>query len=237
MTKTNQEKRVALVIPALNEEVGIAKVLDEVDREVVHLIVVCDNGSDDATALRARERDALVVREERRGYGSACLRALREIPQDIDIVAFIDADHSDDPRELPALLAPVLDDACDLVIGSRVRLAEPDALSPVQRFGNALATRLMNGFLGGNFSDLGPFRAIRRDALARIAMRDAGMGWTVEMQLKALKFGLRTQEVDVSYRPRRAGTSKVSGSLKGSARAGAKILWLVVRYGIFGRRG
>jgi glycosyltransferase involved in cell wall biosynthesis len=226
---------VAVIIPALDEEVGIARVLDALDRDLIDTIIVCDNGSRDATAERARERGAVVVHEERRGYGSACLCALSVLPKETSIVAFIDADFSDDPRELVDILTPIVNDEADLVIGSRVARAERDALTPTQRFGNAFATRLMRIFLGGKFSDLGPFRAITRPALDALDMSDRGMGWTVEMQLKALRRALRCREVDVSYRPRRAGRSKVSGSLRGVLRAGSKITWLVLRHGLFGK--
>jgi glycosyltransferase involved in cell wall biosynthesis len=166
-----------------------------------------------------------VVREERRGYGSACLRALAALRADPpDAVLFLDADGSDDPSEAPALIAPLAEGRADLVIGSRILgRREPGALTPQARFGNWLATRLIRFFYGARWTDLGPFRAVRWDALERLGMRDPDFGWTVEMQVKAAREGLRGVEVPVRYR-RRIGRSKISGTLSGAVRAGVKIL-------------
>jgi glycosyltransferase involved in cell wall biosynthesis len=218
------------VIPALNEEESLGSVLDSIPRPPVRRVIVADNGSTDATARIAGEHGAVVVTEKRRGYGAACLRGLEALAQDPpDIVLFLDADGSDDPAQAAAVLQPILDGRADLVVGSRV-LGRPDpgALTPHARFGNWLATRLLRAFYGARYTDLGPFRAIRYDALRALRMRDRDFGWTVEMQIKAARQGLRHVEVPVRYR-RRIGRSKISGTLGGSVRAGVKILATVFR--------
>jgi glycosyltransferase involved in cell wall biosynthesis len=220
--------RIGLIIPALNEEEAIGPVLADVDRTLVDVIIVADNGSTDQTANRAREKSAMVVHEPRRGYGSACLRALRDAP-DADVVVFMDGDGSDDPREIERLVQVLLDSDADLVIGSRVLgTAERGALTPVQRFGNSLTCTLVWLMWGVRYTDLGPFRAIRRTALDQLRMADPDFGWTIEMQVKAAQMGLRVVETPVSRRTRRAGKSKVSGSIVGSWRAGKRILGYVV---------
>jgi glycosyltransferase involved in cell wall biosynthesis len=221
-------QQVALIIPALDEEATIGPLLEAVDRILVDQVVVADNGSLDRTGERARQAGATVVRELRRGYGSACLRALREVPE-ADILVFMDADGSDDPHEIALLLAALRDRDADLVIGSRVLgRAESGSLSGLQRFGNALTCTLVRLFWSVRYSDLGPFRAIRRVALDRLEMSDPDFGWTIEMQVKAAQHGLRAIEVPVSYRLRRGGKSKVSGTLAGSFRAGKRILAYVL---------
>lgn len=188
-----------------------------------------DNGSTDGTAEVARAHGARVVREDRRGYGRACLRGLAEVGE-AQIVVFLDGDHSDHPQELPLLIQPILEDRADLVIGSRtLGHATSGALTPQQVFGNRLACLLIRLLLGHRYTDLGPFRAIRWDALQRLEMRDPTYGWTVEMQVKALRRGLRVVEVPVSYR-RRIGQSKISGTLTGSLKAGYKIILTILRY-------
>jgi len=200
-------------------------VLDTLPRGLVRRVVVVDNGSRDGTAAAARAHGAIVVEEARRGYGSACLRGLstlRSAPP--DAVLFLDADGSDDPSEAAALLEPLATGRADLVIGSRtLGEREPGALTPQARFGNWLATGLIHRFYGARWTDLGPFRAVRWDALERLCMRDPDFGWTVEMQVKAARAGLRGLEVPVRYR-RRIGRSKISGTVSGSFRAGVKIL-------------
>lgn len=229
-------ERVALIIPALNEEQTIAAALDGLAGQNLAQVVVVDNGSSDRTAEVARKRGALVVREPRRGYGQACLAGIAVLDPDTSIVVFMDADGSDDPADLERLLEPIQRGEADFVIGSRVLgERERDSLSRQQRFGNWLASLLLRVLYGAHYSDLGPFRAIRRDALERLSMHDSNFGWTVEMQIKARKHGLRVREVPVRYRRRRGGKSKVSGSVRGSILAGAKILWTILRYRFSGR--
>ena len=192
-------------------------------------VVVVDNGSTDRTAEVAQAHGATVVREPRRGYGRACLAGLAALDPNSDIVVFMDADSSDVPEEAGRLLEPIISGAADLVIGSRVLgQAEPGALAPHQRFGNRLATSLLAWLYGFRYTDLGPFRAIRADRLRQLGMRDCDFGWTVEMQVRALRSGLRVQEVPVSYR-RRIGTSKISGNLRASLAAGWKIIATILR--------
>ena len=220
--------QVLLIVPALDEEDTIGEVLRQVDRSVVDAIVVADNGSSDGTRHRAVEAGAIVLGEPRRGYGSACLRALRDGPPS-DIVVFIDADGSDDPSEIEAMLAQLLDRGADFIVGSRVLgKAEPGALTPIQVFGNGLTCVLVHLFWGVRFTDLGPFRAIRRSALDRLEMSDPDFGWTIEMQVKAAQRGLRSTEIPVRYRVRAGGRSKVSGTLSGVYRAGTRILSYVL---------
>jgi glycosyltransferase involved in cell wall biosynthesis len=213
------------VIPALDEADSLGAVLDALPSPPVRRVVVADNGSTDATAEVARERGATVVLEPRRGYGAACLKALEALAADPpDVVLFLDADLSDDPAQAGAVLSPILEGRFDLVVGSRVLgEREPGALSPHARFGNWLATRLLAALYGARYTDLGPFRAIRYDALMALEMKDKDFGWTVEMQIKAARRGLRHTEVPVRYR-RRVGRSKISGTVGGSIRAGVKIL-------------
>ena len=227
---------VAVVIPACNEEPSLPRVLRALPRDDIDRIVVVDNGSTDGTARVARAGQAEVVQEPVRGYGRACqagLAALRSRPP--DVVVFLDADFSDHPEELSDLIAPILDGRADLVIGARVASRrEPGAIAPQALWGNRLVTTLLRWIWGGSSTDLGPFRAIRWSTLERLALRDPNFGWNVEMQIRALETGLRILEVPVSYR-RRTGTSKISGTLSGTLRAGAKILWTVLVHGI--RRG
>ena len=220
---------IALIIPTLNEEQAIGEVLASLPRGLFSQVLVADNGSTDRTTWIAGSAGAEVVREARRGYGSACLAAVARLRPEIDIVVFMDGDASDDPTDLPALLDPILRGEADLVIGSRtLGRSEPRALTPQQRLGNWLATRLIRWCFGARFTDLGPFRAIRREALDHLRMADRDYGWTVEMQVKAARERLRVKELPVHYR-RRIGRSKISGTIKGSLLAGLKILWTVFR--------
>ena len=224
-------KDVAIVIPALDEADALPGVLAAIPRERVREIVVVDNGSRDATAALALAAGATVVHEPRRGYGAACLRGidhLRGSPP--AIVLFMDADGSDDPAEMARLIEPIDRDRAELVVGSRVLGPhEPGALSPLQRFGNALAVRLIRLLFGVRFSDLGPFRAIRWPALERLAMSDRDYGWTVEMQARAARLGLAVIEVPVSCRRRRGGRSKIAGTMRGAWGAGRKILFTIAK--------
>lgn len=223
-----QGKRIAVVIPALNEARAIARVIGDIP-DWVDDIVVADNGSDDGTPCIARRVGAHVVHESERGYGAACLAGIAACPR-ADVFVFLDGDYSDHPDELGHVVDPVANEDCEFVIGSRVAgNAEHGALTLQQRFGNWLACKLMNGIWRTCYTDLGPFRAVDAKALKRMGMRDRTYGWTVEMQIKAALLGLSVQEVPVSYRPR-IGQSKISGTLKGTVMAGTKILGLIGRY-------
>jgi glycosyltransferase involved in cell wall biosynthesis len=226
--------KIFVMMPALNEAAAIGRVIAAIDDRIVQKIIVADNGSTDATAAVAQAAGAIVVHTAQRGYGYACLAAMayaEQLPtiEQPDIVVFLDADFSDFPNEIPLLIAPILAQNMDMVIGSRVLgAAEKGALMPVQRFGNWLSTHLIHLIYKVRFTDLGPFRAIRWQTLLALRMHDKTFGWTVEMQVKAAKMGLRTCEVPVSYR-QRIGISKVSGTVKGSILAGYKILWTIFR--------
>jgi glycosyltransferase involved in cell wall biosynthesis len=225
-------QRIDVVIPAFNEESSLPLVLEAIPRPPVSRVVVVDNNSSDDTAPVARRAGAQVVSERRPGYGRACLRGLEylRLHHPPGIVVFLDADFSDHPEELPRLVAPILANRADLVIGSRVLGdRQPGALLPQARAGNFVACLLIRWLYGHRYTDLGPFRAIRWAALERLGMRDPDFGWTAEMQVKALRQGLRVTEVPVSYR-RRIGVSKITGTLRGTVLAGHKILWTVVRY-------
>jgi len=230
------------LIPALNEEHSVAAAVERLRALGLRRVVVVDNGSRDATADRARKAGAEVVLEPRRGYGTACLAGLAHLSVDPpDVVLFMDADLSDMPEEARQLLEPITEGAADLVIGSRVLgmrqgRVERGALTPVQRFGNALTCLLLRRLYGTQATDLGPFRAIRWDSLHALVMRDRDFGWTVEMQVKAARDGLRVVEVPVGYQRRRAGVSKVSGNLTGAVKAGAKILYTVAIHARLTRR-
>ncbi len=228
------------MIPAVDEEAALPHVLAELPRAWVDRLVVVDNGSRDRTAEVARAGGAEVVREERRGYGRACLSGCAQLLRagadgaaalaDEDVIAFLDADHSDYPEELPAVVGPVLAGEADLVIGSRILGgADRHVLLPQAWFGNRLACLLMRVLFRARYTDLGPFRALSVQALKRLGMRDTDFGWTVEMQLKAHSGGLRVAEVPVRYR-RRIGRSKITGTWSGTLRAGVKILGWIIRW-------
>lgn len=226
--------RVGLIIPALDEEQALPLVLAELPAAEVDRIVVVDNGSTDRTAEVARAGGAEVVHEPQKGYGAACLRGLTTLLegadalQDDDLVAFLDADHSDYPEDIANVLAPLRAGTADLVVGSRVLGgASVQALLPQAWFGNRLACSLMWLFFGARYTDLGPFRALEVRALRHLAMHDRDFGWTVEMQLKARTARMRVVEVPVRYRPR-IGKSKITGTVRGTVHAGLKILgWIL----------
>lgn len=226
---------VDVLIPALNEEATVGQVVDAVRAagQPVRHIVLIDNGSTDNTHKVAEAHGALVVSEPERGYGAACLRGLAFIDQQRtppDVVVFMDADGSDEAGDLGRLLDAILAGA-DLAIGSRtLGIAEPGSLAPAQRVGNAVAVNLIRAVYGQRYTDLGPFRAVRYPALLALGMGDKDYGWTVEMQVKAVRRGLRIAEVPVRYHRRRGGESKISATVRGSIGAGAKILYTIFRH-------
>ncbi|MEN8666087.1 MAG: glycosyltransferase family 2 protein [Flavobacteriaceae bacterium] len=224
--------KISLIIPAYNEADAIGQVLAEIPESVSEIIVV-NNGSTDATPLAAAAAGATVLTENQKGYGHACLKGLEYIAQQEtqpDIVVFLDGDYSDYPEELTKIIAPILKEGYDMVIGARVKeLREPGSMTPQQIFGNALACWLMKIMFAAKYTDLGPFRAIRYASLLSLHMQDTTYGWTVEMQLKALRNHLKYKEVAVRYK-KRIGISKVSGTVKGTIFAGVKILGWIFKY-------
>ncbi|MCB9196682.1 MAG: glycosyltransferase family 2 protein [Flavobacteriales bacterium] len=224
---------IVVVIPAFNEENAVGKVISEIPKDWVKEIIVCDNNSSDKTTESAKNAGAIVVHENRQGYGYACLKCLDFLKENNispDIVVFLDADYSDYPEELPKVVQPIIGDDCDLVIGSRaLGNKERSSMTPQQVFGNWLATKLIKIFYKVEFTDLGPFRAIKYDALNKINMQDKTYGWTVEMQVKAAKQGMKCKEVPVNYKAR-IGKSKVSGTIKGTVLAGYKIIKTIFKY-------
>lgn len=225
---------IKVIIPAFNEADSIALVINELPDTVSEIIVV-NNNSTDNTFENAKKAGATVLNETHKGYGYACLAGLNYIAKQSkqpDIIVFVDGDYSDYPEELSILVAPIINDNIDMVIGSRVEsLREEGSMTPQQIFGNWLATFLMKLFFNANFTDLGPFRAIKYDKLLALNMEDKTYGWTVEMQLKALKNKFTYTEVPVRYK-KRIGISKVSGTVKGSIFAGIKILSWIFKYSL-----
>ncbi len=221
--------RIAVIIPALNEEKTLPRVLGDIPRDLVDEVVVVDNGSTDRTPEIARQWGATVLFESRRGYGYPCLRAIEYLKgREPDIVVFLDGNYSDHPDEMEVLIRPIMEEGYDLVLGSRVMgEAEEGALRLPVRFGNGLATFLIRILYGFRYTDLGPFRAIRFKRLLELDMGD-NLGWTVEMQVKAVKRGFRIKEVPVSYR-RGTGRSKFTGDIRGIFRIGYRILRAVFR--------
>ncbi|SHJ42146.1 Glycosyltransferase involved in cell wall bisynthesis [Maribacter aquivivus] len=225
---------IKVIIPAFNEAESIAHVINELPKTVSEVIVVNNNSTDD-TVKNAKAAGATVLTETRKGYGYACLKGLDYVAsksKQPNIIAFIDGDYSDYPEELDKLVAPILEDDIDFVVGARTKnLREEGSMTPQQIFGNWLATFLMRLFFGAKFTDLGPFRAIKYEKLKELNMEDKTYGWTVEMQLKILKKKMTYIEVPVRYK-RRIGISKVSGTVKGSIFAGIKILGWIFKYSI-----
>ncbi|MCG1036149.1 glycosyltransferase family 2 protein [Polaribacter sargassicola] len=228
MTKTI----IKVIIPAYNEQDSIANVINDIPK-IVDEIIVVNNNSTDNTLLNAEKAGATVLTEINKGYGYACLKGIKYISkQEIkpSIIVFLDGDYSDYPEQLTELVAPIINQNLDFVIGARVKeLREDGSMTPQQIFGNWLATFLMKLIFGAKFTDLGPFRAIKYDKLLNLNMQDKTYGWTVEMQLKALKQKLSYTEVSMKYR-NRIGVSKVSGTVKGSIFAGVKILSWIFKY-------
>ena len=224
--------KVDVIIPAFNEEDSIEKVINEIPKELVREIIVCDNKSTDETSDRAKNAGATVLYEGTRGYGNACLKGMAYIAAKSalpDVIVFMDGDYSDYPEEMKQLLEPIQHKGVDLVIGSRaLGNMERGSMTPQQIFGNWLATSLLKIFYGYKFTDLGPFRAIKYDKLVELNMQDKTYGWTVEMQIKAAKNKFVCTEVPVNYR-KRIGVSKVSGTVKGTILAGHKILWTLFK--------
>tara|TARA_B100000795_G_scaffold150940_1_gene113081 strand:+ start:2134 stop:2832 length:699 start_codon:yes stop_codon:yes gene_type:complete len=230
------KQKIKVIIPAYNEEKSIAKVINDIP-DIVDEIIVISNNSNDKTEENAAKAGATVLLETKRGYGYACLRGMEYISnlnphQQPDIIVFLDGDYSDYPEQLTALVFPIINDDIDFVIGSRVKeLREAGSMTPQQVFGNWLATFLMKVFFGAKFTDLGPFRAIKYQKLLQLKMEDKTYGWTVEMQLKAIKQHFSYLEVPMKYR-NRIGVSKVSGTLKGTIFAGVKILGWIFKYSV-----
>jgi len=224
---------IAVVIPAYNEEKSIGLVVGAIPQPPVNEVIVADNNSTDHTAKAAKAAGARVVFEAEPGYGAACLTGIAEARRlGAELIVFLDGDFSDYPEEIPVLIAPILDGRFDMVIGSRILgEREPGSLTPQQRLGGWLACLLMRLFFRATYTDLGPFRAISMQALEQLNMCDRNYGWTVEMQVKAVRAGLRVTEISVRYR-RRIGKSKVSGTVKGVILAGWKIITTIMRYAL-----
>lgn len=221
---------VLVIIPAFNEARSIGRVVGDIPPHIDEVVVV-NNASTDETERNARAAGATVLREDRQGYGWACLCGIDYArTKNPDVVVFLDGDYSDHPDEMGRLLEPIRRGEVDFVVGSRMTgEREPGAMLPQALVGNRVACTLMRWIWGADFTDLGPFRAIRFADLLALGMRDTTYGWTVEMQIKAVRAGLRCAEVPVSYR-RRIGVSKITGTLAGTAKASAKILWTIARY-------
>jgi len=228
-----KQAKIIVIIPAFNEAKSISQVIGDIPKGLVHEVVVVNNASTDETEQNAKAAGATVLTETQRGYGFACLCGLAYADsKNPDIVVFLDGDYSDFPNEMDRLVAPILANEVDLVIGSRTTgEREPGAMLPQALLGNWLACSLMWLFWKGEFTDLGPFRAIRYSSLRSLNMRDQTYGWTIEMQIKALKQKLRYTEVPTSYR-KRIGVSKITGTVSGTFKAGYKILWTIFRYAL-----
>jgi len=221
-----------VIIPAYNEEASVGKVVTDIPRDLVRDIIVANNNSSDSTKAVALAAGAIVVDQPISGYGNACLKGMEYVAKNEtapDILVYLDGDYSDHPDELPQVVNPIINGEADMVIGSRAMgKLEKGAMMPQQIFGNWLATSLIKLIYGYQFTDLGPFRAVRYDKLMEIDMQDKTFGWTVEMQVKAAKMKLRCVEVPVTYR-KRIGVSKVSGTVRGTILAGHKILWTIFK--------
>jgi len=228
------DKKIIVIIPALNEEKSLPLVIRDIPKNIVSEVVVVDNGSTDKTFLVAQESGSTVIKEEKKGYGYACLKGVEYArAKNPDIVIFLDADHSDYPEEIPYLVKPIIDEDYDMVVGSRILgRREKGAITPQAYYGNRFGTFLIKHLFGFLFTDLGPFRAIKFNKLIDLNMKDKTYGWTVEMQIKAVKKKYKIKEVPVNYRVR-IGKSKVSGTLKGTIMASYKILLTIFKYWLF----
>ncbi len=221
--------KISVIIPAYNEEASLPLVLKDLPWNILHEVIVVDNNSSDKTSQVAKANGAKVFLEKRQGYGSACLKGISQLDSP-NIVVFLDGDFSDYPDDMEEILKPIISDQMDFVVGSRMILRESrKALLPQARYGNLLAVFLIQLFFGHKYTDLGPFRAIRYESLMKIGMRDTDFGWTVEMQIKAVKQKLKITEVPVRYRTR-IGVSKITGTLKGTILAGTKIIYTILKY-------
>lgn len=233
INKVGLQKNVKVIIPAFNEENAVGRVVNELPKEWISEVIVVNNNSTDATSEKAAAAGATVLEEPIQGYGRACLKGIEYIKglaEKPDIIVFIDADYSDFPAELPLLIAPILEQNMDLVIGSReLGNRENGSMTVPQIFGNWLATTLIRMIYGVQYTDLGPFRAIKYNSLIAIDMQDRTYGWTVEMQVKAAKRKMKTTEVAVNYK-KRIGHSKISGTIKGTFLAGYKIIATIFKY-------
>jgi len=227
---SNPHPKVSVVIPALNEEEPIGDVVRAVPRDIASEVIVVDNGSTDRTVDKAREAGARVVSEPRRGYGRACRAGVDAVSPDAEIVVFLDGDGSDCPELMSRLVDPISEGRCDFVIGSRTRgRREPGSMNFQQVFAGRAAGWLLRALYGVRYTDMCPFRAIRRDALDSLGMREETYGWNLEMQMRSARAGLRILEVPVDHRRRAGGESKVSGTLRGTVLAGTRILYTVAR--------
>ena len=225
-------KNIKVIIPAYNEEKAIGYVIQDIPSSVSEVIVISNNSTDDTIQV-AKNAGATVLSESRKGYGYACLKGMEYIAKletKPDIIVFLDGDYSDYPQELTQIIAPIIKDDIDFVVGARVaRFREKQSMTPQQVFGNWLATTLMKSFFNATFTDLGPFRAIKYEKLVALNMEDKTYGWTVEMQLKVLKQKMSYVEIPVHYK-NRIGVSKVSGTVKGTIMAGIKIIGWIFKY-------
>jgi len=224
---------VLVIIPAFNEARAIGRVIGDIPDTLVDEVVVVNNASTDETEQNAHAAGATVLHEPRQGYGWACLRGIDYAKtKQPDVVVFLDGDYSDHPDEMPRLVAPIRRGEADFVLGSRIRgETEPGAMLPQAQIGNRIACTLMRWIWGADYTDLGPFRAIRFRDLLALNMQDTTFGWTIEMQIKAVRAGLRIREVPVSYR-KRVGVSKITGTISGTVKASAKILWTIGRFAL-----
>lgn len=220
---------ISVIIPAFNEEKSLPSVINDLPKDILNEIIVVNNNSSDSTGAVAKQLGCQVVFEARRGYGQACLTGIKQLNPQTEVVVFIDGDYSDHPDELSKLLY-FIHEGYDFVLGSRLLgVCDKGAMTPQAFYGNKLACFLMRLFWGVQYSDLGPFRVIKFEALKKLLMTDQNFGWTIEMQIKAVKHGLKIKEVPVSYR-KRVGKSKISGTLSGTIKAGYKILYTIFKY-------